>query len=251
MTGLRLLVAVKRVVDPNIRVRARPDGTGIDTAGLKMVMNPFDQIALEEAVRLRESGVASDLLAVSVGSADTQETLRTALALGADRALLVETADTVEPLGVAKLLQLIVESEGIDLALLGKQAIDDDACQTGQMLAGLLGWGQGTFVSRLTVADGSATVEREVDGGIEVLRLRLPAVVTADLRLNEPRYTSLTNIMKAKRKPLEVRLADRFGLDLRPRLEVIETREPSRRRAGVRVATVAELLDRLDRAGVI
>jgi len=242
---MKLLVPVKRVVDYNVKVRVRPDGTGVETANVKMSMNPFDEIAVEEAVRLKEKGVATEIVAVSVGPTQAQEQIRTALAMGADRGILVETTDTVEPIAVAKILKAIVDKEGPQLVILGKQAIDDDMNATGQMLAALLGWGQGTFANKVEVADGSASVTREVDGGQETVKLTLPAIVTTDLRLNEPRYASLPNIMKARKKPIEtVKPAD-LGVDTTPRLKVIKVEEPPKRQAGVRVASAAELVSKL------
>jgi electron transfer flavoprotein beta subunit len=242
---MKLLVPVKRVVDYNVKVRVRPDGTGVETANVKMSMNPFDEIAVEEAVRLKEKGVATEIIAVSIGPAQAQEQIRTALAMGADRGILVETPDAVEPIAVAKLLKAIVEKEGPQLVIMGKQAIDDDMNATGQMLAALLGWGQGTFANKVEIADGSATVVREVDGGNETVKLTLPAIVTTDLRLNEPRYASLPNIMKARKKPIEtVKPAD-LGVDTTPRLKVIKVEEPPKRVAGVKVASAAELVSKL------
>ena len=242
---MRLLVPVKRVVDYNVKVRVKPDGSGVDTSNVKMSMNPFDEIAVEEAVRLKEKGKAEDILVVSVGPQQAQETIRTALAIGADRGILVLQDGDVEPLAVAKCLKALVEREKIDLAILGKQAIDDDSNQTGQMLAALLGWGQATFASKIEIGDGTITVTREVDGGLETDEVKLPAVVTTDLRLNEPRYASLPNIMKAKKKPLDtVKPAD-LGVDATPRLKVLKVSEPPKRLAGVKVATVQELVDKL------
>ncbi len=242
---MKILVAVKRVVDYNVKVRVKADGSGVDLANVKMAMNPFDEIAVEEAVRLKEAGVASEVVAVSCGLAACQETLRTAMALGADRAILVETDVELQPLAVAKLLKALVAKETPQLVILGKQAIDDDANQTGQMLAALLGWPQATFASKLVVASGKATVTREVDGGLETLELALPAVVTTDLRLNEPRYATLPNIMKAKKKPLDnVKPAD-LGVDVAPRLATLKVVEPPKRTAGVKVADVAQLIDKL------
>ncbi|MDH4983314.1 electron transfer flavoprotein subunit beta/FixA family protein [Hyphomicrobium sp. D-2] len=250
---MKILVPVKRVVDFNVKIRVKPDGSGIDLANVKMSMNPFDEIAVEEAVRIKEKGGASEVIVVSIGPTKAQETLRTALAIGADRAILVETADTpVEPLAVAKILKAIVEAEKPDLVILGKQAIDDDCNQTGQMLSGLLGWPQGTFASKLELADGAAVVTREVDGGLETVRLRMPAVVSTDLRLNEPRYPSLPNIMKAKKKPLDTKKPEDFGVDIAPRLNVQKISEPASRKAGVRVGSVAELVQKLKtEAGVL
>ncbi len=242
---MKILVPVKRVVDYNVKVRVKADGSGVDVANVKMSMNPFDEIATEEAIRLKEKGQASEVVAVSLGEARCQETLRTALAMGADRAILVETSVELQPLAVAKLLKAIALQERPGLVLLGKQAIDDDSNQTGQMLAALLGWPQATFVSRLEIEGEAATVSREVDEGLEQLRLRLPAVVTVDLRLNEPRYASLPNIMKAKRKPIDTLTPDELGVDAAPRLKLLKVEEPPRRKGGVRVASVAELVDKL------
>jgi electron transfer flavoprotein beta subunit len=250
---MKILVAVKRVVDYAVKIRVKADGSGIELANVKMSMNPFDEIAVEEAVRLKEKGTATEVVVVSIGSAKSQETLRTALAIGADRALLIETGDdTVEPLAVAKLLRAVVEQEKPDLVVLGKQAIDDDCNQTGQMLAALLGWPQGTFASKVAPEAGAVQVTREVDGGLETVKLNLPAVVTTDLRLNEPRYPSLPNIMKAKKKPLDTKKPQDLGVDVSPRLKVIKTAEPPTRKGGVKVADVAELVRRLKtEAGVI
>ena len=251
---MKIVVPVKRVVDYNVKIRVKPDGTGLDLANVKMSMNPFDEIAIEEAVRIKEKGGATEVIAVSIGSTKSQETLRTALAIGADRAILVETAEgvTVEPLAVAKLLKAIVEAEKPDLVILGKQAIDDDCNQTGQMLAALLDWPQGTFASKVVPDLGHVSVTREVDGGLETVKLKLPAVITTDLRLNEPRYPSLPNIMKAKKKPLDVKKPGDLGVDIAPRLKVIKTTEPPTRKAGVKVGSVAELVQKLkDEAGVI
>jgi electron transfer flavoprotein beta subunit len=251
---MKLLVAVKRVVDFAVKIRVKADGTGIELQNVKMSMNPFDEIAIEEAVRLKEKGVATEVVAVSVGPAKAQETLRTALAIGADRAILVETADDapVEPLAVAKILKALVEAEKPELVILGKQAIDDDCNQTGQMLAALLGWPQGTFASKVAPEAGEVAVTREIDGGLETVKLKLPAVVTTDLRLNEPRYPSLPNIMKAKKKPLDVKKPQDLGVDTAPRLKVLKTAEPPARKGGVKVADVAELVHRLKtEAGVI
>jgi electron transfer flavoprotein beta subunit len=242
---MKILVPVKRVVDYNVKVRVKSDGTGVDVANVKMSMNPFDEIAVEEAVRLRESGVATEVIAVSCGVAQCQETLRTALAIGADRAVLVETTDELQPLAVAKLLKALVDKEQPGLVILGKQAIDDDCNQTGQMLAALADLPQATFASKVTVADGAATVTREVDGGLETLRLSLPAVVTADLRLNEPRYVTLPNIMKAKKKPLETLNPADLDVDVAPRLKTLKVAEPGGRKAGVKVPDVATLVDKL------
>lgn len=242
---MKILVAVKRVVDHHVKVRVRLDHTDVDIANVKMSINPFDEIAVEEAVRLKEKGVASEIVAVSCGPAACQETLRTALAIGADRAILVETDDTLQPLAVAHLLAAIQARESAGLLLLGKQAIDDDACQTGQMLAALLKRPQATFASKIDIADGQALVSREVDGGEETLRLKLPAVVTADLRLNEPRYVTLPNIMKAKKKPLQRLTPSELGVDTAPRLTVLKVTEPPARSGGIRVGSVDELVEKL------
>jgi electron transfer flavoprotein beta subunit len=242
---MKILVPVKRVVDFNVKVRVKSDGTGVETAGVKMSMNPFDEIAVEAAVRLREKGVASEVVAVSLGVAACAETIRTALAMGADRGILVETAVELQPLAVAKLLAAIAAKEDPKLIILGKQAIDDDMNATGQMLAALLGWPQGTFASKLVIDGADAVVTREVDGGLETVRLLLPAVVTTDLRLNEPRYASLPNIMKARRKPIETLTPADLGVDPTPRLTVLKMAEPKKRQAGVKVASVAELVSKL------
>jgi len=249
---MKLLVCVKRVVDANVKIRVKPDGTGVELANVKMSMNPFDEIAVEEAVRLKEAGTATEIVAVSIGPAQAAETIRTALAMGADRGLLVKTDAAVEPLGVAKLLKGVVEQEKPDLVILGKQAIDDDCNQTGQMLAALLGWPQGTFAFKVNVGEGAIDVTREVDGGLQTVALKLPAVVTTDLRLNEPRYASLPNIMKAKKKPLDETTPEALGVDVSPRLKVLKTAEPGGRKAGVKVASVAELVQKLKtEAGVL
>ena len=242
---MKVLVSVKRVVDYNVKVRVKADGTGVETANVKMSMNPFDEIALEEAVRLKEAGAATEVVAVSCGVAACQETLRTALAIGADRAILVETDAELQPLAVAKLLKAIVMRESPQLALLGKQAIDDDANQTGQMLAALLGWPQATFASKLKIAAAAAEVTREVDGGLETVAIGLPAVVTVDLRLNEPRYVTLPNIMKAKKKPLETIKPDALGVDVAPRLATLKVEEPPKRKGGVKVPDAKALVDKL------
>ena len=242
---MKVLVSVKRVVDYNVKVRVKPDGTGVDTANVKMSMNPFDEIAVEEAVRLKERGVATEIVAVSCGPTACQETLRTALALGADRAILVQTDVELQPLAVAKLLRALVEQEKPDMVILGKQAIDDDANQTGQMLAALLDWPQATFASKVDVADGVATVKREVDGGLETIEVRLPAIVTTDLRLNEPRYATLPNIMKAKKKPLATTTPATLGVDVAPRLTTLKVTEPAKRKGGGKVADVKELVAKL------
>ncbi len=242
---MKALVAVKRVVDYNVKIRVKADNSGVETANVKFSANPFDEIAVEEAVRLKEAGVVTEIVAVSIGPAQAQEVLRAALALGADRAILVQTDDEVQPLAVAKILKALCEREAPQLAILGKQAIDDDSNQTGQALAALLGWPQGTFASKLVVKDGRAEVTREIDGGLETVSLALPAVVTTDLRLNEPRYASLPNIMKAKKKPLEVIAAADLGLDIAPRLETLRVEAPPKRQAGVKVPDVATLIDKL------
>jgi len=242
---MKALVPVKRVVDYNVKVRVKSDGSGVDIANVKMSMNPFDEIAVEEAVRLKEKGVITEIVAVSVGPAACQETLRTAMAIGADRALLVETGDEVQPLGVAKVLKALIEREQPRLVILGKQAIDDDSNQTGQMLAALAGWPQGTFASKLEVTDARLQVTREVDGGLETVSLALPAVVTADLRLNQPRYVTLPSIMKAKKKPLETLTPAALGVDVTPRLKTLKVAEPPMRSAGIRVADVATLVSQL------
>jgi electron transfer flavoprotein beta subunit len=241
---MRVLVPVKRVVDYNVKVRVKPDGTGVDTANVKMSMNPFDEIAVEEAVRLKEAGKVEEIVAVSIGPAQAQETIRTALAIGADRGILVPQ-EGAEPLAVAKILKALVEKESVDLVILGKQAIDDDSNQTGQMLAALLGWGQATFASKVDLGDGKVTVKREIDGGLETDEIKLPAIITTDLRLNEPRYASLPNIMKAKKKPLDTVSAADLGVDATPRLKTLKVVEPPKRGAGVKVATVQELVDKL------
>ena len=246
---MKVLVAVKRVIDYNVKPRVKMDGTGVDLANVKMSMNPFDEIAVEEAIRLKEKGVATEIVAVSIGPAKAQETLRTALAMGADRAILVQTDEEVEPLAVAKILAKIAEEEQPQLFILGKQAIDDDNNATGQMLAALLGWPQGTFASKVELA-GDATVTREVDGGLETVKLKLPAVVTTDLRLNEPRYASLPNIMKAKSKPLACRSPGDYGVDVARRLETLKVVEPAKRQAGIKVGSVDELVEKLKALGV-
>ncbi len=242
---MKILVPVKRVVDYNIKPRVKADGSGVDTTGVKMSMNPFDEIAVEEAVRLREKGAASEVVVVSVGVQKAQDTLRTAMAMGADRAILVLSEESPEPLAVAKVLRKLVEKEEPGLVILGKQAIDDDMNATGQMLAGLLGWGQGTFASKVEIADGHARVSREIDGGTEEVSLTLPAIITADLRLNEPRYASLPNIMKAKKKPLETIEAAELGVDMKPRLSIVSVAEPAERKAGIKVGSVGELVEKL------
>ena len=249
---MKILVPVKRVVDTNVKIRVKADGTGVDLANVKMSMNPFDEIAVEEALRLKEAGKATEVVVVSIGTDKSAETLRTGLAMGADRAILVKTdAANVEPLAVAKLLKAVIANEAPGLVILGKQAIDDDSNQTGQMLAALLGWPQATFASKVVLGDGSVDVTREVDGGLETLRLKLPAIVTTDLRLNEPRYASLPNIMKAKKKPLDETSPDTLGVDASPRLTVLKTVEPTGRTAGVKLGTVDELVAKLKQAGVL
>jgi electron transfer flavoprotein beta subunit len=249
---MKILVPVKRVVDYNVKIRVRGDGSGVELANVKMSMNPFDEIAVEEAIRLKEKGQATEIVAVSIGPAQATETIRTALAMGADRGILVKTDATIEPLAVAKILKAIVEQEQPGLVILGKQAIDDDCNQTGQMLAALTGWPQGTFASKLVIEGDSMLVTREVDGGLQTVKLKSPAIVTTDLRLNEPRYASLPNIMKAKKKPIDEKTPDAYGVDITPRLEVLKTSEPAGRKSGVKVKTVAELVDKLrNEAGVI
>ncbi|MGA9603214.1 MAG: electron transfer flavoprotein subunit beta/FixA family protein [Methyloceanibacter sp.] len=250
---MKILVPVKRVVDSNVKVRVKSDGSGVDLANVKMSMNPFDEIAVEEAIRIKERGEATEVVAVSIGSTKSQDTLRTALAMGADRAILVKTAQSViEPLAVAKLLKRVVENEKPDLVIMGKQAIDDDCNQTGQMLAGLLGWPQGTFASKVELNGAKVKVVREVDGGLETVQLAKPAVVTTDLRLNEPRYASLPNIMKAKKKPIDETTPEALGIDIAPRLKVIAVAEPKTREAGIKVDSVAALVDKLkNEAGVL
>jgi len=252
---MRILVPVKRVIDYNVKARVKADRSGVDLANVKMSMNPFDEIAVEEAIRLRETGVASEVVAVSIGVKQAAETLRTALAMGADRAILVVAADDVhqdiEPLAVAKILKAVIEAEAPRLVIAGKQAIDNDMNATGQMLAALLGWSQATFASKLEIAGETAKVTREVDGGLQTIEVTLPTIVTADLRLNEPRYASLPNIMKAKKKPLEERTAADYGVDVSPRLEIVSTREPEGRKAGIKVGSVDELVSKLKEAGVV
>src|SRR5271169_668012 len=242
---VKVLVPIKRVVDFNVKVRVKPDGTGVDTANVKMSMNPFDEIAVEEAVRLKEKGIATEIVAVSCGVAACQETLRTALAIGADRAILVESDIELQPLAVAKLLKALVDKEQPQIVILGKQAIDDDANQVGQMLAALLGWPQATFASKVDIVSGKATVTREIDGGLETLEIPLPLVITADLRLNEPRYATLPNIMKAKKKPLDIVKPDALGVDVTPRLTTLKVVEPPKRKGGGKVADVKELVAKL------
>ena len=242
---MKIMVAVKRVIDYNVKIRVKNDETGVETANVKMSMNPFDEIAIEEGVRLAEAGTAEELVAVSMGGDGTQETIRTALAMGADRGIHVASDEALEPLAVAKLLKALADKESPDLIILGKQAIDDDSNQTGQMLAALLGWSQGTFASKLEFDGGHVSVTREIDGGLETLRLAMPAVITTDLRLNTPRYASLPNIMKAKRKPIEVMSPDDLGVDVTPRLVTLKVEEPNKRQGGTKVADVAELVSKL------
>ncbi len=249
---MKVLVPVKRVVDYNVKIRVKGDGSGVELANVKMSMNPFDEIAVEEALRLKEAGKVEEVVVVSIGPAQAQETLRTALAMGADRAILVKVDEIVEPLAVAKILKGVVEAEQPQLVILGKQAIDDDANQTGQMLSALLGWSQATFASKVELGDKSAKVTREVDGGLQTIEVTLPAIVTTDLRLNQPRYASLPNIMKAKKKPLDEKSAADYGVDTAPRLKVLKTEEPGGRKAGVKVKDVAELVSKLkNEAGVL
>ena len=249
---MKVLVPVKRVVDYNVKVRVKADGTGVELAGVKMSMNPFDEIAVEEAVRMKEGGKATEIVVVSIGPAGAQETLRTALAMGADRGILVQTDAEMQPLAVAKILKALVAKESPKLVIMGKQAIDDDSNQTGQMLAALLGWPQGTFAHKLDLDQGSARIEREIDGGLQTVEVKLPAVMTTDLRLNEPRYASLPNIMKAKKKPIDEKSPADYGVDITPKLKVLKVTEPPKRQAGIKVKTVHELLDKLkNEAGVI
>jgi electron transfer flavoprotein beta subunit len=249
---MKILVPVKRVVDYNVKIRVKPDGSGVELANVKMSMNPFDEIAVEEAIRLKEAGKATEIVAVSIGPPQASETIRTALAMGADRGILVKTDALVEPLAVAKILKALVDAEKPGLVILGKQAIDDDSNQTGQMLAALLGWPQGTFASKVAIEDGSVSVTREVDGGLQTVKLKSPAIVTTDLRLNEPRYASLPNIMKAKKKPIDEKSPSDLGVDVAARLEVLKTVDPPGRKAGVKVASVIELVAKLkNEAGVL
>jgi electron transfer flavoprotein beta subunit len=242
---MKILVAVKRVIDYNVKIRVKTDQTGVETANVKMSMNPFDEIAVEEALRIREAGAASEVVAVSIGAPKCQETLRTALAMGADRGILVEMASEPQPLAVSKILAALVERETPEIVMLGKQAIDDDSNQTGQMLAALLGWPQGTFASKVVFKDGAVEVTREIDGGLETVSLTLPSVISTDLRLNEPRYATLPNIMKAKKKPIDTYTPDALGVEVAPRLTVLRVTEPPSRKAGIRVSSVAELVDKL------
>jgi len=248
---MKALVAVKRVVDYNVKIRVKADGSGVELANVKMSMNPFDEIGVEEAIRMKEAGKVSEIIVVSIGPQQAQETLRTALAMGADRAILVKHDETVEPLGVAKILKGIVDAEKPGIVILGKQAIDDDCNQTGQMLSALLGWPQATFCSKIELGVGDAVVSREIDGGMQQIKVKLPLVMTTDLRLNQPRYASLPNIMKAKKKPLDEKTPADYGADVRPRLKVIKTEDPPKRLAGVKVASVAELVSKLKAAGAI
>jgi electron transfer flavoprotein beta subunit len=248
---MKILVPVKRVVDFNIKIRCKADGSGVELANVKMSMNPFDEIAVEEAIRQKEAGRATEIVAVSIGPAQASETIRTALAMGADRGILVKTDQTVEPLAVAKILKAVVDAEKPGLVIMGKQAIDDDSNQTAQMLAALLGWAQGTFASKLAIEGDSVSVTREVDGGLQTVKLKAPAIVSTDLRLNEPRYASLPNIMKAKKKPIDEKTPDAFGVDIKPRLQVVKTGEPPGRKSGIKVGSVAELVGKLKEAGAI
>lgn len=248
---MKVLVPVKRVIDYNVKARVKPDQSGVDLANVKMSMNPFDEISVEEAVRLKEAGTATEVVVVSIGPQQAQETLRTALAMGADRGILIKTDETVEPLAVAKLLKAVVAEESPELVVLGKQAIDDDSNQTGQMLAALLDWPQGTFASKVEIADGKCNVTREIDGGLQTIALDMPAIVTTDLRLNEPRYASLPNIMKAKKKPIDMKEPGDFGVDIAPRLTVVKVTEPPAREAGEKVEDVATLVSKLKAAGAI
>ena len=248
---MKILVPVKRAVDKDVKIRVKSDGSGVELANVKMSMNPFDEIAVEEALRLKEAGKATEVIAVSIGPAQASETIRTALAMGADRGILVKNDGAVEPLAVAKILKAVVDAEKPGLVILGKQAIDDDSNQTGQMLAALLGWAQGTFASKLVIEGDAVLVTREVDGGLQTVKLNSPAIVTTDLRLNEPRYASLPNIMKAKKKPIDEKTPADFGVNVSPRLEVVKTVEPPGRKAGVKVGTVGELIGKLKDAGVL
>ena len=249
---MKVLVAVKRVVDYNVKIRVKADGSGVELANVKMSMNPFDEIAVEEAIRMKEAGTASEIIAVSVGPQQAQETIRTALAMGADRGILIKHDEYVEPLGVAKLLKKVIEEKQPGLVILGKQAIDDDCNQTGQMLSALLGWSQAAFASKIEISGDSATITREIDGGLQTIKVKTPMIVTTDLRLNQPRYASLPNIMKAKKKPLDEKIATDMGVDLAPKLKVINTTEPPAREGGKKVGSVAELVDKLkNEAGVI
>src|SRR5690349_14325341 len=249
---MKILVPVKRAIDKDVKIRVKPDGSGVELGNVKMSMNPFDEIAVEEAIRLKEAGKATEIVCASIGSTQATETIRTALAMGADRGILVKADGAVEPLAVAKILKAIVDAEKPGLVIMGKQAIDDDSNQTGQMLAALLNWAQGTFASKIAIDGESISVTREVDGGLQTVKLKMPVIVTTDLRLNEPRYASLPNIMKAKKKPIDEKSPDAFGVDIKPRLQVVKTSEPPGRKSGVKVGSVAELVGKLkDEAGVI
>ena len=249
---MKVLVPIKRVVDYNVKIRVKSDNSGVELSNVKMSMNPFDEIAVEEAIKLKEAGTVSEIIVLSIGPQQSQETIRTALAMGADRGILVKTDELVEPLNVAKIIKAVSEEEKPDLIILGKQAIDDDSNQTGQMLAALLGWSQGTFASELKISDGKANVVREIDGGLQTLEIKLPSIITTDLRLNEPRYASLPNIMKAKKKPIDEKLPEDYNLEISPMLEIVKVSEPAQREAGIKVKTVEELVDKLkNEAGVI
>ena len=249
---MKVLVPIKRVVDYNVKIRVKSDNSGVELSNVKMSMNPFDEIAVEEAIKLKEAGTVSEIIVLSIGAQQSQETIRTALAMGADRGILVKTDELVEPLNVAKIIKAVSEEENPDLIILGKQAIDDDSNQTGQMLAALLGWSQGTFASELKLSDGKANVVREIDGGLQTLEIKLPSIITTDLRLNEPRYASLPNIMKAKKKPIDEKLPEDYNLEISPMLEIVKVSEPAQREAGIKVETVEELVDKLkNEAGVI
>ena len=249
---MKVLVPIKRVVDYNVKIRVKSDNSGVELSNVKMSMNPFDEIAVEEAIKLKEAGTVSEIIVLSVGPQQSQETIRTALAMGADRGILVKTDELVEPLNVAKIIKAVSEEENPDLIILGKQAIDDDSNQTGQMLAAILGWSQGTFASELKISDGKANVVREIDGGLQTLEIKLPSIITTDLRLNEPRYASLPNIMKAKKKPIDEKLPEDYNLEISPMLEIVKVSEPAQREAGIKVETVEELVDKLkNEAGVI
>ena len=249
---MMVLVPIKRVVDYNVKFRVRSENSGVELSNVKMSMNPFDEIAVEEAIKLKEAGSVSEIVVLSIGPQQSQETLRTALAMGADRGILVKTDELVEPLNVAKIIKAVSEEENPDLIILGKQAIDDDSNQTGQMLAALLGWSQGTFASELKISDGKANVVREIDGGLQTLEITLPSIITTDLRLNEPRYASLPNIMKAKKKPIDEKLPEDYNMEISPMLEIVKVSEPAQREAGIKVETVEELVDKLkNEAGVI
>ena len=249
---MKVLVPIKRVVDYNVKIRVKSDNSGVELSNVKMSMNPFDEIAVEEAIKLKEAGTVSEIVVLSIGPQQSQETIRTALAMGADRGILVKTDELVEPLNVAKIIKSVSEEENPDLIILGKQAIDDDSNQTGQMLAALLGWSQGTFASELKINDGKANVVREIDGGLQTLEITLPSIITTDLRLNEPRYASLPNIMKAKKKPIDKKLPEDYNIEISPMLEIVKVSEPAQREAGIKVETVEELVDKLkNEAGVI